>query len=183
MSGQRDRRPHPGHPPPRAHTETYGAADLDGRIACSPIPGAGVSASERGSGPESAVAKAKVSRVPAGLRARGRRFWREILAEFELSTSELALFEAVCRTLDVVDSLHAAVRADGVTVAGAAGQTRSHPALVELRQQQVVLGRLLSQLSLPDETGETLPSLTETRARRAADARWRPHRAKAAGRG
>jgi hypothetical protein len=56
------------------------------------------------------------------------------------------------------------------------GQRRAHPALTELRQGQITLGRLLSQLALPDETGQTLPSLTEARARRAAETRWRSRR-------
>ena len=65
---------------------------------------------------------------------------------------------------------------EGVTVEGSAGQRRAHPALIELRQEEITLGRLLSQLALPDETGEALPSLTEARARRAAETRWRAHR-------
>ena len=93
------------------------------------------------------------------------------------------LLEECCRTLDDLDALRKAVDAEGVTVEGSARQPRAHPALVELRQQRVALGRLLSQLALPDDTGEALPSLTEARARRAAEARWRPHNAKRTGRG
>lgn len=89
------------------------------------------------------------------------------------------LLEEICRTLDSLDAMQHALSSEGVTVEGSAGQPRAHPVLVELRQQRVALGRMLSQLALPDEeTGAGLPSLTEARARRAANARWRPHRVK-----
>ena len=112
------------------------------------------------------------------MRERGRRFWRRVLVDddLELTSSELLLLEEVCRTLDRLDALNAAVVREGVTVEGSAGQRRAHPALIELRQGQITLGRLLSQLALPDETGEALPSLTEARARRAAESRWRGRR-------
>jgi P27 family predicted phage terminase small subunit len=121
----------------------------------------------------------QIPRAPAGLKARGRRFWRRVASAYELTTSEFMILEEVCRTLDSLDAMQSALNSEGVTVEGSAGQPRAHPVLVELRQQRVALGRLLSQLALPDEqTGAGLPSLTEARARRAAEARWRPHRAK-----
>lgn len=122
-------------------------------------------------------------RAPAGLRRRGRPFWRRVVADFDLSTSELMLLEEACRTLDDLDALREAATHRGRDSRRAAGQPRAHPALVELRQQRVALGRILSQLALPDGADESLPTLTQVRAKRAADARWRPHRAKAAGRG
>lgn len=128
--------------------------------------------------PNLAVAKAQIPRSPAGLKARGRRFWRETVTEHELTTPELALLEEICRTIDDIDLLHTAVREDGATVAGSKGQTRAHPALVELRHQRQVLGRLVSQLGLEDEGGGSVPSLTTARGRKgakAANARWRGH--------
>jgi phage terminase small subunit len=126
--------------------------------------------------PSAAVARAQIPRSPNGLKARGRRFWRETVAEHELSRPELALLEQVCVLLDDIDLLHDAVRADGVSVAGSKGQLRIHPALVELRHQRQVLGRLVSQLGLEDDEGQSVPSLTRARARKAAKAansRWR----------
>lgn len=130
-----------------------------------------------------AVARAKIPRPPTGLGASGRRFWRETCTEYVLSGPERALLEQACRTMDRLAALDAAVVRDGVTVEGSAGQPRAHPALVELRAQQLVLGKVLAQLELPDEEGDSLPSLTEARARRAAQARWRPHNAKGGRRG
>lgn len=130
--------------------------------------------------PKLAVAKPQIPRAPTGLRARGRRFWRETLAEHELNRPELAVLEEVCRTLDDIDLLHDAVRVDGVTVAGSTGQTRAHPALVELRQQRQVVGRLVAQLGLEDEDGApqlltpaTAKGRKGAKAAKAAHTRWR----------
>lgn len=127
--------------------------------------------------PKLAVAKAQIPRAPSGLKARGRRFWRETVAEHELSRPELALLEEIARTIDDIDLLHAAVRSDGVTTAGSTGQVRAHPALVELRAQRQVLGRLVAQLGLEDEDG-TPQLLTPATAKgrkgaKAANTRWR----------
>lgn len=131
--------------------------------------------------PKLTVAKAEIPRAPTGLRARGKRFWRETMAEHVLSRPEMAVLEEICRTLDDIDLLHRAVRDDGVTVAGSTGQTRAHPALMELRQQRQVLGRLTAQLGLQDEDGApqllTPATAKGRKGAKAANARWRPSRA------
>lgn len=115
---------------------------------------------------------------PADLkpRGRGRRFWRAVVAEFDGTNVELELLEEACRELDELDELRAAVARDGATVAGSKGQTRTHPALVELRQGRAELRRLLDALSLPTPQGagavEDVVSLTSRRAQRAAHTRW-----------
>src|SRR3954467_9035371 len=118
---------------------------------------------------ESSAPKVK---APAGLSARGRGFWRATIAAYELSDVETQLLTECCRLLDECETLRSAVEADGATVEGSAGQTRVHPALGELRQHRLALGRLLAQLSLPDEEGESLPTPVQARARRAAASRW-----------
>jgi hypothetical protein len=108
---------------------------------------------------------------------RGTAFRRRILGTktsggFDLSSSELELLHEVCRLLDEIDGLRAAIVRDGVTVQGSTGQARVHPALGEVRQHRLALGRLLTQLSLPDDEGETIPTLTQVRGRKAAKTRW-----------
>lgn len=60
---------------------------------------------------------------PAGIRAGGRRLWVAVLTEYDLEEHELALLREACRTVDLLDRLDAAVRADGVI--GPDGRT--HP--------------------------------------------------------
>jgi hypothetical protein len=84
---------------------------------------------------------------PAGLRSRGRSFWRAVLQQLEFETHELVLLGECCRTLDRLDALDAAVRASGALLPDG----RIAPALVEARQQQLALARLIASLRLPDE--------------------------------
>jgi len=112
---------------------------------------------------------------PAGLAARGRRFWRETVEKFELSASELALLREVCRVMDRLDALAAVIESDGATTVGSKGQVVVHPALTEARGQQLVLHRLIGALALPDEVGEAVPSVARLRASKAAAARWAGH--------
>ena len=112
---------------------------------------------------------------PHGLRARGGAFWSEAIVSYELSGSELELLVEACRLLDEVEALHDAIGAGGLTVAGAAGQPRIHPAVAEVRQHRLALGRVLAQLQLPDDEGATMPTPQRARAQRAAAARWAGH--------
>jgi hypothetical protein len=84
----------------------------------------------------------------------------------------LELLRECCRLLDECEALRVTVDTDGLTVSGSTGQPRVHPALGELRQHRLALGKLLAQLSLPDDAGESLPSPVQARARRAAESRW-----------
>lgn len=109
---------------------------------------------------------------PADLSARGRKFWRTTAANYELSDVETELLIECARLLDECESLRNAVKTDGVTVTGSAGQPRVHPALSELRSHRLALGKLLAQLSLPDEASAVLLSPAQARGRKAAQARW-----------
>jgi hypothetical protein len=93
------------------------------------------------------------SRVPAGLKAAGRRLWEEVTARFELEEHEARLLVEAARTVDVLELLDAAVRRDGPLVEGPQGE-RAHPGAVEARQQRIALARLLAALRLPDETDQ-----------------------------
>ena len=113
-------------------------------------------------------------RTPSGLRARGRKFWRATQEAYELSDAEAEILLEACRTLDNLDDLDAAVRADGPTATGSAGQIVVHPALTAARGQRVVLHRLLASLALPGDDDESLQPARTTAARTAATARWNP---------
>lgn len=109
---------------------------------------------------------------PHGLGPRGGAFWTQATTTYELSDSETELLLECCRLLDEVEALNDAIERDGLTVKGHAGQPRVHPAVTEVRQHRLSLGKLLAQLALPDEDGGTLLSPTQARAKRAASARW-----------
>jgi hypothetical protein len=77
--------------------------------------------------------------------------------------------------MDECEAMRQAVTADGTTVAGSNGQPRMHPAIGELRSHRLTLGCLLSQLALPDEDGEALPTPLQARGRAAVSKRWAGH--------
>ena len=109
---------------------------------------------------------------PTDLAARGCALWRLTVRDFELSEVELQLLGECCRLLDEFESLRRAVERDGATVAGSTGQPRVHPAIGELRQHRLALGRLLAQLALPDAADDRLASSVQVRGRKAAQSRW-----------
>jgi len=112
------------------------------------------------------------TKQPTGLGPRGRAFWRDTVAAYDLERAELELLAETCRTLDEIDELVVALDRDGMTVPGSAGQTRTHPAINEVRQHRLALGRLLAQLALPDLDGGSIPKPSSLRASHAARTRW-----------
>ncbi len=110
--------------------------------------------------------------APRDLAARGRAFWRQTVAVFELSEVELLLLRECCRLVDECEGLRKSLDDDGTTVKGSTGQVRVHPALGELRQHRLALGKLLAQLALPDVDDGALKTPAQARASRAAQTRW-----------
>ena len=113
--------------------------------------------------------------APQGLGQAGRRFWRSIVAAYELSPGEAELLRQACRTVDLLDRLDAQLVAEDLTVAGSRGQERAHPLLTVAVEQRRTLEGLLNGMALP------MPNEIEGRRRSpaataAAQARWRERR-------
>ena len=106
------------------------------------------------------------------LEPRGQEFFDDTTANYELNAGELLLLRELCRTIDTLDKLDAAIRRDGAMTTGAAGHDVVHPATTEARGQRIVLHRLLAALKLPDIEGNAIPSGYSISASNAADARW-----------
>ncbi|EKF24049.1 phage terminase, small subunit, P27 family [Mycolicibacterium hassiacum DSM 44199] len=86
--------------------------------------------------------------APVTLLWGGRRLWRAVTADYELSEHETSLLLQACRTVDLLDQLQARLDADGPIVESPHG-LKAHPAATELRQQRITLARLLAALGLP----------------------------------
>ncbi len=99
---------------------------------------------------------------PRGTRAAGRRLWRAVLEGWELQEHELALLRQAVRVVDVCEALHRLVDDQGPLLAD-----RVHPALVELRQQRVLLARLIVALRVPLGEAEEEPAVGARTQRRA----------------
>jgi len=105
-------------------------------------------------------------------KTRGALFFNSTKETFDLSEAELEILETCAKTLDEIDELQKSIDQEGLTVKGSTGQTRVHPAVSELRQHRLALGRLLAQLQLPDVDGEKLATPAQARSRQANLTRW-----------
>jgi hypothetical protein len=68
--------------------------------------------------------------------------------KFELNDHELLVLREACRTVDLLDTLQAAIDEDGPLQRWGEG-SKAHPAAVEVRQHRVTLARLLGVLAIP----------------------------------
>lgn len=97
------------------------------------------------------------TRAPAGLAGPGRRLWASIVTEFELAEHEAAQLAEACFIRDRIDQLRAVVTRDGPMIASSQGM-RLHPAISEIRAQQLALARLLATLDVPALAEDALPA-------------------------
>ena len=92
----------------------------------------------------------------------GRRLWEAISREFQLDEHELVLLRQAVRVADTCTDLQAMLDRDGLLV-----RNRIHPASVELRQQRLLLGRLIVALRVPSgDTGDEDAPRTQYRGLR-----------------
>ncbi|MGO1385747.1 MAG: hypothetical protein ACTHU1_13305 [Arachnia sp.] len=101
-------------------------------------------------------------RTPNGLKAPGKKLWTTIVDDYELGEHELVILVEACRTVDSLAALEAIVTADGVTDKSPQG-VRAHPALVEARQQRLVLAKLIASLRIPTDGAQDAGRLPQQR--------------------
>src|SRR5687767_11443439 len=100
--------------------------------------------------------------APEGIGSAGRRLWDAISREFELEEHELVLLRQAVRVADTCTDLQALLDRDGLMLG-----ERIHPASVELRQQRLLLGRLIVALRVPSgDTGDEDAPRTQYRGLR-----------------
>ncbi len=114
---------------------------------------------------------------PGDLERRGRKMWRDAVAEYVLRPDELNVLHEMARCLDTLDRIDAELRAAPLTVTGSQNQIRANPLLAEARGARQVLAQLSRLLGLSDvpdndDAGQPVPTPRQVRARRAAEARW-----------
>jgi hypothetical protein len=100
--------------------------------------------------------------APAGIGPAGRHLWDALTREYELEEHELVLLRQAVRVADTCTDLQAMLDRDGLLV-----RDRIHPASVELRQQRLLLGRLIVALRVPSgDTGDEGAPRTQYRGLR-----------------
>jgi hypothetical protein len=91
-------------------------------------------------------------RAPAGLGAAGRALWRAVLADYQdLDALDRARLAQACTVTDRLAELAVIVADEGALIPYGDTGSRVHPAVVETRQQQIILARLLATLNIEDD--------------------------------
>lgn len=103
---------------------------------------------------------------PAHLGTGGRRYWREVLEEWELDVEKLAILENACACLDRIAQCRNRLRREGMTVKSARdGRPVAHPLLSVERQAQRLHAQLVAALALKDEPERPTTPSGATRGR------------------
>jgi hypothetical protein len=88
-------------------------------------------------------------RVPKDLGPTGRKVYRSIVAEFELSATEEVELHGLARCADRLDAIAAALVDATLTVTNSRGDQVANPLLREARGQAATYSRILASLRIP----------------------------------
>jgi hypothetical protein len=82
----------------------------------------------------------------------GRAFWADVHAEFEIRDSHhLQLLAEACSCLDRITEARKQIEKDGAFVRDRFSQIKEHPGQKTIRDNQILLARLLRELQLDAE--------------------------------
>jgi hypothetical protein len=120
--------------------------------------------------------KPSIPKAPKGLKAEGRRLWRQLHMSYDFSDcpEKVIILERDCRTADVIARLQAVVdESQDLRTLGSQKQLVAIPEVPELRQYSALLNTLLKSLMLPVEEEPARGGLTRSQiGRLGAQARW-----------
>jgi hypothetical protein len=85
---------------------------------------------------------------PKGLGNRGRALWRDVLAQYTLTPTELELLRDLCNVKDQIWRIELQLKQNNVVSTGSSGQLTGHPLLHEYRQHSELARQLTRQLNL-----------------------------------
>jgi hypothetical protein len=99
----------------------------------------------------------KVPVAPAGLSARAKKLWRDVLTVYELSAAEVELLRNALLALDTADAAATIVKREGVTVRDRYGSPKAHPATDVEARNRALFGRFVAQLGVKLAPGVAPP--------------------------
>lgn len=89
------------------------------------------------------------SRAPAGLGSAGRKLWRDILAEYRLSSGELAILARAAHCADRLAAIDAELAGADLVIEGSTGSPRPNPLLASADSAERTFDTLIRALALP----------------------------------
>ncbi len=105
----------------------------------------------------------KLPRPPRHLRPATKRWWREVVAEFDLESHHLRLLQAAAESWDRLQAAREVLDKSGVSYVDRFGAPRARPEVAIERDSRVAFARLCRELRLddvPPPDGVRPPSLT-----------------------
>ncbi len=94
----------------------------------------------------------KKPHCPITLQKRGKKFWHDMLKEYEFSDlRDYERLRMAGELLDLMDEAQASIKNDGLWTTDRFGHKKEHPALRLLRNAQVNFIRLLKSLDIEKE--------------------------------
>ena len=99
---------------------------------------------------------------PAHLAAATKRWWRSVVAEYQLEEHHIRLLTLACEAWDRAQAARALVAAEGLVVLDRFGQPKAHPAVAIERDARIGFARLVREIDLD---GEPAPDPRPTRRR------------------
>jgi hypothetical protein len=90
---------------------------------------------------------------PPGSGAAGKRHWRTILGDYELSGGDLEVLREIVVVADQIEALRP-MMALGPFIKGPDGQPRTNPAVVQFRLMVLVKARLMAAIRVIGDTAD-----------------------------
>jgi phage terminase small subunit len=94
------------------------------------------------------VKNSAASKPPTGYTPEARRFWRQVLAGWDLDPPSLVILDSACRALVRVRQAQELIVKEGLISKDRFGQAKAHPAVQIERDSKQTLLRNLRALSL-----------------------------------
>ena len=101
----------------------------------------------------------KIPKVPNGLQAHGKRFFKKVLSEYVLTEGhDLERLYMGCRCLDEIAEAEEIVKLEGRFIEDRFKQKREHPAAKLIRENKIIFCRIIRELGLDISTpGDSRP--------------------------
>ncbi|MFZ3319530.1 MAG: P27 family phage terminase small subunit [Mycobacterium sp.] len=115
--------------------------------------------------------------APKDLQVEGRKLWRDVLAEFELNATELALLRQLCLTVDELAAMKADLAEMGLVVMGSRNQPRVNPLIAVIASHRKLVDQLVVALGVP-LPGESVGRRRSSAAKQSVDKRWRQEKSR-----
>lgn len=91
----------------------------------------------------------KIPKIPKGLQAPGKRFWKQAHSERELDEGhDLERLFMACRCLDEIAEDEKVVTSEGRFIEDRFHQKREHPAAKSIRDNKIIFCRIIRELAL-----------------------------------